>query len=321
MNRHLPIGPGSSGAGVLDLRARLDAAGFGVATLVAEFSGDLSDSLQAFQSERGLHVDGVCDADTWAALVEAGFFLGDRLLYSTAPMLRGDDVSDLQMRLGCLGFHSGRVDGIFGPQTRAAVGAFQRDLGLVCDAVVGPETVAAVQRLQPRGGSTSVAGVRERIALRAIDTSSTALAFCHLTADDRLAVGVGGALIGLGLAPHLISEPTWSDGARTVNALDVDVCIALEVRPADSVEISYFATEGYQSHAGERLAGLIADEIPALSPWPLPIVRGMRLPILRETRAPSVHLTIGGPELVHQHRHLIATAIERAIIHWSSTSS
>jgi len=321
MNRHLPIGPGSTGASVLDLRARLDAAGFGAATVSAEFSIDLASSLQAFQSERGLHVDGVCDADTWAALVEAGFFLGDRLLYSTAPMIRGDDVSDLQMRLGCLGFHSGRVDGIFGPQTRAAVEAFQRDLGLVCDKVVGPETVAAVQRLQPRGGSSSVAGVRERVALRSIDTSHVALAFCHLSADDQLAIGVGGALIGLGSTPRLISAPTWSDAARDVNALDLDVCVALEIRRADSVEISYFSTEGYRSQAGERLANLIADEIPTLSPWPLQSVRGMRLPILRETRAPSVHLTIGGPEVVRQHRQLIAAAIERAVLQWSSTSS
>ena len=38
--------------------------------------------------------DGVCGPQTWSALVEAGFRLGDRLLYHRRPMLRGDDVGD-----------------------------------------------------------------------------------------------------------------------------------------------------------------------------------------------------------------------------------
>ena len=51
-----------------------------------------------------------------------GASLGDRFLYLVAPMLRGDDVAELQQRLSALGFDSGRVDGIFGDLTSAALG-------------------------------------------------------------------------------------------------------------------------------------------------------------------------------------------------------
>ena len=56
-------------------------------------------ALEAFQRLRGLRVDGVCGPQTWNTLVEAGFRMGDRFLYRRTPMLRGDDVAELQQRL------------------------------------------------------------------------------------------------------------------------------------------------------------------------------------------------------------------------------
>lgn len=54
------------------------------------------------------------------------------------PMLRrgisSETVKDLQRRLNIM------VDGIFGPQTEAAVKAFQTSRGLVADGIVGPYT-------------------------------------------------------------------------------------------------------------------------------------------------------------------------------------
>ncbi len=113
-----------------------------------------------FQESAGLEPDGDCDTATWAALVETEFDLGTRLLCLRSPMMRGDDVGELQLRLGALGFDAGRVDGILGPMTQGAVGEFQRNAGLVCDEVCGPETVAALHRLEGRGGDAPVTGVR-----------------------------------------------------------------------------------------------------------------------------------------------------------------
>ncbi len=95
--------------------------------------------MEAFQYRRGLRVDGVCGRQTWDTLVEAGFRLGDRFLYRRTPMLRGDDVAELQQRLGALGFDAGRVDGIFGDATSAALGDFQRNAGLPVDGILGAD--------------------------------------------------------------------------------------------------------------------------------------------------------------------------------------
>ena len=86
--------------------------------------------MSAFQQARGLPADGICDRVTWMALVEASWELGDRTLYLRAPNLRGDDVAELQRQLGRLGFDPGRVDGIFGPATTAALAEFQRNVEL-----------------------------------------------------------------------------------------------------------------------------------------------------------------------------------------------
>ena len=74
----------------------------------------------------------------------------------------GDDVGELQRRLGALGFDAGRVDAIFGPLTEAALKDFERNAGLTTDGVCGPDVLAELTRLGSRGEGASVAGVRER---------------------------------------------------------------------------------------------------------------------------------------------------------------
>ena len=77
--------------------------------------------------------------DTWGELVEAGYRLGDRVLYLRSLSFQGDDVRELQKRLNALGFDAGREDGIFGSRTAAAVAEFQHNVGSASDGIVGPE--------------------------------------------------------------------------------------------------------------------------------------------------------------------------------------
>jgi peptidoglycan hydrolase-like protein with peptidoglycan-binding domain len=59
---------------------------------------------------------------------------------------RGAAVEDLQQKLEQLGHGPGPIDGDFGPQTQAAVRAFQQAQGLKPDGIVGPLTWAAIDR-------------------------------------------------------------------------------------------------------------------------------------------------------------------------------
>ncbi len=66
-----------------------------------------------------------------------------RLLKLTSPMMRGDDVKDLQQWLKQLGYEITDVDGFFGSEADKAVRAFQKDAGLGADGIVGSNTYKA----------------------------------------------------------------------------------------------------------------------------------------------------------------------------------
>jgi N-acetylmuramoyl-L-alanine amidase len=113
---------------------------------INEFCDETRIAVTKFQGLRSLHVSGVCDRTTWLTLVESSFELGDRLLYLTSPLLRGDDVAQLQLLLSRIGFDCGRVDGFLGKITAKIITEFQQNYGLVPDGICGPQTLQAIHR-------------------------------------------------------------------------------------------------------------------------------------------------------------------------------
>lgn len=74
---------------------------------------------------------------------ESGSAYGTRLLkyVKGRRMQTGEDVRAVQVRLSNLGHDPGKLDGIFGPKTGAAVTSFQTAVGCQkIDGIVGPET-------------------------------------------------------------------------------------------------------------------------------------------------------------------------------------
>jgi hypothetical protein len=145
-----PIRKGDRGAAVEDVQRRLLILGADLGTTGVDgvFLGATFAAVSDFQRRRGLAEDGEVGPETWSALVDATFTLGDRLLYLRSPYLHGADVSSLQHALNALGFSCGDADGIFGTFTERAVRDFQGNAGLAADGIVGPDTVRAIGNLR-----------------------------------------------------------------------------------------------------------------------------------------------------------------------------
>lgn len=266
-------------------------------------------------------MDGVCGRQSWAALVEAGYRLGDRLLYLRHPMLRGDDVATLQRRLGALGFDAGRVDGIFGPDTKAALDEFQRNVGLTVDGVCGPDTVKTLERLDARHADRQpVAAVRELEALRRAPRT---------LAGKRVAIGDSGGLHAVATAAArvlteagaqvvVLQHPDQSEQAAEANAAGADVYVGLRLDPErDGCSSAHYSGHRYESPAGRRLAELVQANVPAALGLADAGTRGMALPILRETRMPAVVCELGPPVAVVARSAQLAQVLARVLAAWS----
>lgn len=145
-----PILPGAQGPAVEDIQRRLLKLGFDLGSSGVDglFMGMTRDAVASFQRKLGLHEDGVVGQETWAALVDSTFTLGDRTLYLRLPHFHGHDVLVLQEALSALGFSTGAVDAIFGPSTEHAVRGFQRNCGQPADGIAGIETIGALMNLR-----------------------------------------------------------------------------------------------------------------------------------------------------------------------------
>jgi len=278
-------------------------------------------AVEAFQRLRGLRVDGVCGPQTWNTLVEAGFLLGDRFLYRRTPMLRGDDVADLQQRLCTLGFNTGRVDGIFGDDTADALAEFQRNAGLAVDGIVGIATLRELIRLEsPHHESKLVSSVRALAALR--DAPAT-LRGRHVAVGESGGLGsVAGALrrrllLG-GTRVTELHHPDDSAQAREANVLGVDVFVGLRLNPsASSCQTAYWSGRHDESPGGRRLAELVQAAVPRALGVSDGGVHGMSLPLLRETHMPAVLIEFGPVTTVVEHAPSLTAALTGALGHWA----
>jgi N-acetylmuramoyl-L-alanine amidase len=308
---------GHRGEAVRDLQLRLQALGFDVSGDEPGFFGDATEAgLRAFQTAKSLEVDGIGGGDTWQALVESGFELGDRMLYARRPMLRGDDVAELQRRLNRLGFDAGREDGILGDQTVAALQEFQRNAGLAADGICGPGTVAALVRLGSMAAG-SVASVREREELRRGPHRLGGRRVYVFAAPGFEALGdaVTRGLLGTGATAVL--DSTGADDSAVVagaNRYGADLFFGLRPGGGPQCRCTYFAAGSFRSEAGFRVATAVHDELARL--LPTVAADGRAYGLLRETRMAAVVCELAERGDVEAMRRLVARAgdVGRAIV-------
>jgi len=270
-------------------------------------------AVRAFQDSRGLRVDGIVGRQTWSALVESGYSLGDRLLYLRRPMLRGDDVLELQRALNGLGFDAGREDGILGEETRGALAEFQRDAGIAADGICGPATIGTLGPLGTKAEG-SIATLREREGLRHGG---------RRLADRSVYVA---AAPGLTLLGEQVTRGLLEAGAETIldssgaedsllvaaaNRYHADLFVGL--RPGDAVgcRCAYFESGRFRSEAGHALADAIHDELAGILPIDADVT-GRTYAVLRETRMPAVVCEVVPDGDVDAMRSLVARAADVA---------
>ena len=289
---------GDHGDAVRDLQQRLAGAGLTIAREeFARFGAPTEAAVRAFQTRRSIHVDGVVGPETWGALVESGFDLGDRLLYLRSPNLRGDDVSTLQRTLNRLGFDAGREDGILGPDTAGALRDYQRNAGLSVDGVAGPATLAALRRVE-RMADGSVATVRERDELRRPASLAgrrvylaVAPGFDQIGAPLRQALEHGQAQVMQDL-----SGAADDALAERANRWGADLIVALRIGEQPGWQLLYFESGDFRSERGYHTARLIGEELGPTAPAASEPIIGRAYRILRETRMAAVVAALGGDD-------------------------
>lgn len=290
---------GDRGEPVRDIQNRLTALGFDVGDDVSGvFDEGTRRAVAGFQADRGLPTDGIVGPDTWRSLVDAGYRLGDRMLYHRVPMMRGDDVAELQARLNSLGFDTDKVDGIFGPATLRGLLDFQHNRGLAEDGIAG-DLVAGELRLVER--ATQKPGreaVRERQWLQSLPDSIAGQRI-YIDPECRTENESGATWIaateassaiqllgGVPIVSHSIdTSPPPSIRAQRANRLNVDIVIGFFV-PQDGEEaVFYFSSEHSRSEAGMAVAELVGERL-GLSP------AGRTMPILKNTRSPAIVVSV-----------------------------
>jgi N-acetylmuramoyl-L-alanine amidase len=293
-----------------------------VALYAAEYDAATELAVRHFQQNRGLSVDGRVGEETYRALNEARWSLGDRLLrYDPERPLRGDDVISLQERVHELGYDAGPVDGVFGPETEVGLRTFQRDYGLTADGTCGPATMRALRQLGRRvtGGrpqllrqSASLVESGPHLIGRRIVVDpghggpESGYTVGETTESDLvfdLASRIEGRLAAAGATVYLTRgrEQNPSPAERTAFANDAraDLFVALHIDAHNSehargVASYYYGTgSGASSTVGEEFANLARREVVARTGLLDLGSHAKTWDLLRMTRMPAVRLDCG----------------------------
>ena len=276
------------------------------------FDNSVEAAVRGFQQDRGLSISGIVDAQTEKVLEEARWKSGDRSLRLQQPNMRGDDVATLQSRLIDMGFNPGRVDGIFGAKTEAAIIEFQKSVGSEADGICGPNTVISLMRLMRTvtgGAPTELRAQADRVKrgpaladkVIVVDPSPRP-EISDLTFD--IAQKIEGRLIALGVTVYLTrgatSAPTESERINFINGTDADLVISIGIdnyknEKANGLATFFYGSDqhGIHSLVGERFATLAQREISARTDLANNRTHAKTWDLLRLTKAPTIRLELG----------------------------
>ncbi|WP_262775830.1 N-acetylmuramoyl-L-alanine amidase [Brevibacterium permense] len=278
--------------------------------------------VRQFQQDRGILCDGVLGPETFSALEQARYQLGDRVLrFDPVRVLTGDDVVDLQTKLAGLGFYPGRIDSEYASLTEAAVKELQMSLGTKVDGVTGPQTLRGLNAIDRNQDTGNLFALQERARVAAsgtslvgrtfvIEAATTVVDFQTLPMTDEqaalerqitsdIASRLVGRLEAIGAGAILLEgdavEVNRADtlGASAVITVTADVS---KSKDANGLATFYFGHErqsDLNSPTGQKLAELIQGELVARTGMQDCRTHARTWSSLKRLKTPKVHVVSG----------------------------
>jgi len=191
------------------------------------------------------------------------------------------------VRLAQFGFNPGRIDGIFGPLTEAALSDFQRNCAMDVSGTLTRSTLSELVRL-----------TSPRHSKRSLVTEARDLAGFHETPTGPLVLCGTSPLVHLlaracadAMSVTVLDDDTPDIVATYANDHAASFVLSLQtLKHIDGVHLHYWASYRSHSRRGEELASQIASASARSQHLPRVEVTGMALPILRETKMLTLHV-------------------------------
>lgn len=255
-----PVRPGDRGPAVEDIQRRLLVLGYelGPTGIDGVFLGQTREAVETFQAQRGLEEDGLVGDETWSALVDATFTLGDRVLYLRLPHFHGADVLTLQRALNALGFACGAEDGIFGAFTERAVREFQANAGLGVDGIVGDDTARAVENLRHSWQDKATGAHSAAQTSPARSCEGLTRREVVLSASDPRGVEVAERVLNLALANTATARVRVADASLEGDFPEADLVVRIVGAPGAAPAASAVHLRAADDHASAELIGSLS---------------------------------------------------------------
>lgn len=143
LDRNLYLG--HKGEDVRRVQQLLSDLGYDVA-VGGTFSAKTKEAVMHFQAVNGLTIDGIVGDNTYRKLTSKSALgpNGASIRMTLSYGMKGQDVMELQIRLGQLGYYDDIVSGNYLKNTRRAVSWFQEVHGLIADGIAGQQTLYTI---------------------------------------------------------------------------------------------------------------------------------------------------------------------------------
>ena len=265
---------------MLDLSNKIQAAGY----RFPENSIECRSLIELFLSDYNLEKS-ISKDNLWLELLNHGYSLGDRILNSSNPVLKGSDIEELQELLSRLGFYSEPINSEYTKELMKSVEAFQENRGLTIDGVVGLNTVTEIKKLIRPNLDNSL-----NEAIKAFKRPGSMLNVCIYVENigeykeqvvfyESLKELANKSGIKVSFASEAGETLTKENIISFVNKINPSVFLTFENNQQPTVD--YFQGKHSVSNIGKKLAEIISSKIEK-SP------NGKNNMLLKNTRAVSI---------------------------------